>query len=81
MPELQQPHLERPDLEERPSPATTTAQRGTGILLAVGAVVVAAVIGGYVLIGTPGLHQPVAKAPGQPTDVAQEPAPATPATR
>jgi hypothetical protein len=38
-------------------------------------------IGGYVLIGTPGLHHPVARAPGQPTDVAQQPAPSTPATR
>jgi hypothetical protein len=74
------PELQRPDLEERPNPATT-AQRGTGILLVLGAVVVAALIGGYVLIGTPGLHHPVARAPGQPTDVAQQPAPSTPATR
>ena len=40
--------------------------------LAVGAVVVAALIGAYVLIGTPGLHRPVANAPGasrQPIDV------------
>ncbi len=80
MPELEHPHLERPDLDERPSPAPT-AQRGGGVFLAVGAVVVAALVGVYVLIGTPGLHRPVAKAPGQPTDVAQQPAPATPATR
>ena len=73
------PQLERPDFE-RPSPIPT-AQRGGGFFLAVGAMVVAALIGAYVLIGTPGLHQPVAKAPGQPADVAQEPAPATPATR
>ncbi|MFI5029466.1 MAG: hypothetical protein ACHQPH_02070 [Reyranellales bacterium] len=74
------PHLERPELDERPSP-TPTAQRGGGFLLAVGAVVVAALIGAYVLVGTPGLHRPVASAPGQPTDVAQQPAPSTPATR
>lgn len=73
------PHLEPPDLDERPIPAPT-AQRGSGFFLAVGAVVVAALIGAYVLVGTPGLYRPVAKAPGQPTDVAQEPAPATPAT-
>lgn len=68
------PHLERPELDERPSPPST-AQRGGGFLLAVGAVVVAALIGAYVLVGTPGLHRPVASAPGQPTDVAQQPAP------
>jgi hypothetical protein len=57
-----------PDLERRPP----TAESGGRLYLAVGAVVVAVLIGAYVLIGTPGLHQPVAKAP----DVAQQPAPA-----
>ena len=66
--------LDRPDIE-RPIPAPT-AQRGSGFFLVVGAVVVAALIGAYVLVGTPGLHQPVAQAPA---NVAQEPA--TPATR
>jgi hypothetical protein len=81
MPQLQQPHLERPDLE-RPSPIPT-AQRGGSFYLALGAVVVAAVIGAYVLVGAPGLYQPVAKGPSQATDVAQQPAPspAPPATR
>lgn len=75
------PHLDRPDIE-RPIPAPT-AVRGGSFYLALGAVVVAALIGVYVLVGTPGLHQPVAKAPASApaTDVAQEPAPATPATR
>ena len=68
------PRLEHPDLDERPLPAPT-AQRGGGFFLAVGAVVVAALIGAYVLLGTPGLYRPVAKAPGQPANVAQEPAP------
>lgn len=82
MPELERPHLERPDLDERPSPAPT-AQRGGGFFLALGAVVVAALIGVYVLVGAPGLYHPVARAPGQPTDVqstavAQQPAPSTP---
>jgi hypothetical protein len=74
------PHLERPDLDERPIPVPT-AQRGGGLFLVVGAVAVAALIGVYVLIGTPGLYRPVASAPGQPANVAQEPVPATPATR
>lgn len=69
MPDLERPNLEQPDLE-RPGPAPT-AERGGGFYLAVGAVVVAALVGAYVLVGTPGLHQPVAKAPA----VAQEPAP------
>jgi hypothetical protein len=67
------PDLERPDLE-RPIPVPT-AERSGAFYLAVGAVVVAALIGAYVLIGTPGLHQPVAKAPDTPPAVAQEPAP------
>ena len=56
-----------PDLD-RPGPAPT-AERGGGIYLAVGAVVVAALIGVYMLVGAPGLYTPVAKAP----DVAQQP--------
>jgi len=68
------PHLEPLDLDERPNPAPTT-QRGGGFFLAVGAVVVAALIGAYVLVGSPGLYRPVAKGPGQPANVAQEPAP------
>ena len=64
------PNLERPE----PIP---TAERGGSFYLALGAAMVAALIGAYVLIGTPGLHQPVAKSPA----VAQEPAPPPPATR
>ena len=78
------PHLERPDLDERPIPVPTAQRRG-GFYLAVGAVVVAALIGAYVLVGTPGLYRPVARAPGQPadvqpTDVAQQPVPSTQST-
>jgi hypothetical protein len=74
------PNLGRPDLE-RPDPVPT-AERSGGFYLAAGAVVVAALIGAYVLIGTPGLYQPVAKGPSQPTgaqptDVAQQPTPST----
>ena len=79
------PHLERPDLDERPSLSPTTRGSG-GFFLGVGAMVVAALIGAYVLIGTPGLHRPVARAPGQPTnaqptDVAQQPAASSEPTR
>jgi hypothetical protein len=56
---------------ERPDPVPT-AERGGGLYLAAGAVVVAALIGVYMLVGAPGLYTPVAKAP----DVAQQPAPA-----
>ncbi len=65
------PNLEPPELE-RPGPAPTAGRGGT-FYLAVGAVVVAALVGAYVLIGAPGLHQPVAKAPA----VAEEPAPSS----
>jgi hypothetical protein len=69
------PQLDRPDIE-RPIPAPT-AERGSGFFLALGAVVVAALVGAYVLIGAPGLYQPVAKGPANlaPANVAQEPAP------
>ena len=60
-----------PELERRPP----TAESSGGFSLVVGAVVMAALVGAYVLIGTPGLHQPVAKAPAPPAAVAQEPAP------
>jgi hypothetical protein len=66
----------RPDLE-RPS-AAPTAERGGGFYLVVGAIVVAALVGAYVLVGTPGLHQPVDKGPAA---VAQEPAPPSPTPR
>jgi hypothetical protein len=61
-----------PDLERRPP----TAEKGGRGYLVAGAVVVAALVGAYVLIGTPGLHQPVASAPGQAADVAARPTPA-----
>ena len=79
------PRLERPDFDERPIPFPT-AQRGGAFFLAMGAVVVSALIGAYVLLGAPGLYRPVASAPGQPTsvqptDVAQQPGSAQPTPR
>jgi hypothetical protein len=68
-----------PDPERRPP----TAESGGGFYLAVGAVVVAALVGAYVLVGTPGLHLPVDKGPvDKGPVVAQEPAPpASPSPR
>jgi len=61
-----------PELERRPP----TAESSSGFYLAVGAVVVAALVGVYMLVGSPGLHQPVAKAPATASEtVAQQPAP------
>ena len=55
---------------------------GGGLYFIVGALVVAVLVGAYVLMGTPGLHTQVANAPaGQKIYVQQPatPAPATPA--
>jgi hypothetical protein len=44
---------------------------GGGLYLIIGALVVAVLVGAYILMGTPGLHTQVAKAPAdQVTDVA-----------
>jgi len=56
---------------------------GGGLYLIVGAVVVAVLVGAYVLIGAPGLHTQVAKAPaGEVTGATvgrpETPAPASP---
>ncbi len=51
----------------------TTA--GGGRFLAVGALVVAVLIGAYVLMGTPGLHTQVARAPAVLNDVTAPPIP------
>jgi hypothetical protein len=59
------------------------ATGGGGLYFIVGVLVVAVLVGAYILMGTPGLHTQVAKAPaGQGIDVTVEqsgtPAPATP---
>ena len=63
MPDLDRAGLDQPDLD-RPNPAPT-AERGSSFYLVIGAVVVVALIGAYWIVGTPGLHQPVAKAPAR----------------
>ncbi len=68
--------------------STTTVVSGSsgGLYFIVGALAVAVLVGGYVLMGMPGLHSQVANAPGgsgQKIDVTvnppSAPAPATPA--
>lgn len=66
-------------------PQTTVVTRapaaGGGLYFIVGALVVAVLVGGYFMLGMPGLHHQVANAPGQKIDVTvQQPAaPAAPA--
>jgi hypothetical protein len=60
-------------------PTTTVVTRepaaGGGLYFIVGALVVAVLVGGYFMLGMPGLHTQVAKAPGQKVDVTiQQPA-------
>jgi hypothetical protein len=68
--------------------STTTVVRessGGGLYFIVGALVVAVLVGAYILMGMPGLHSQVANAPGsgQKIDITvqqpSKPAPATPA--
>jgi hypothetical protein len=63
--------------DDRSTPRDT--REGSGLPLVAGALLVAGLVGTYVLLGTPGLHTQVAKAPaGQPIDVTLE-QPSTPA--
>ena len=71
-----------------PRPTTTVVTNGGtggGFYFLIGAVVVAVLVGAYVLIGTPGLHSQVASSPGQPSQKVDitvqqpKPAPAAPA--
>jgi hypothetical protein len=72
----------RTDIHVTPAPATA----GGGLYFIVGALVVAVLIGAYLMLGAPGLHSNVARAPDRDADVTVEqprapaqPAPANPA--
>jgi len=71
------------DHDRIPTAVVGETTGGGGLYLIVGAVVVAVLVGAYVLIGAPGLHTQVAKAPaGEVTDATvgrpEAPAPASP---
>jgi hypothetical protein len=71
------------DYDRSPTSVVRETTGGGGLYFIVGALVVAVLIGAYVLIGTPGLHTQVANAPGggQRVDVTvQQPSPPAPAT-
>jgi hypothetical protein len=72
------------DYDRRPT--TVVNNSGSGVYFIIGALVVAVLVGAYVLIGSPGLHSQVANAPGQPSQKVDitvqqpaKPAPAAPA--
>lgn len=78
-----------PDYDPNRTTVVTSSGGGNGgLYFVVGMLVVAVLIGAYILLGTPGLHTQVANAPagasgGQKVDVTVQPpsnpAPATPA--
>ena len=48
---------------DRPAPTVRETTAGGGLYLSLGALVVAVLVGAYVLMGTPGLHTQIASAP------------------
>ena len=64
--------------EDRSTPLVPETTARSGFPLMAGALLVAVIVGAYILLGTPGLHTQVAKAPvGQPVDVTIEQQPGT----
>lgn len=57
--------LNHPDLNRAPLPVVTRKPATGGFYVFVGALVVAVLIGGYVMLGMPGLHTQVVHLPGQ----------------
>jgi hypothetical protein len=54
------------DLDPRPVPVVSrTPTAGSSLYVTVGALVVVLLVGGYVMLGMPGLHTQVAHMPGQ----------------
>jgi len=77
-----------PDYDPRPTTTVVNSgSSGGGFYFLIGALVVAVLVGAYVLNGTPGLRSQIASAPGQPSqkvDITVQqpkaaPAPAAPA--
>ena len=73
------------DYNDRPTSVNVTRSSGGGLYVIVGALLVLVLVGGYVMLGMPGLNTQVAKAPvpSQKIDVTvQQPAaPAAPGRR
>ncbi len=71
------------DYNDRPTSVTVTRSSGGGLYFVVGALLVLVLVGGYVMLGMPGLNTQVAKGP-TPTEqkidvtVQQPAAPAAP---
>jgi hypothetical protein len=66
----------RTDIHVTPGPTTS----GGGLYFIVGALVMAVLVGAYFLLGAPGLHSNVARAPDRNVNVTiEQPAPPTPA--
>jgi len=54
------------DLDRRPLPVVSrNPTAGSSLYVMVGALVVVVLVGGYVILGMPGLHTQVAHMPGQ----------------
>jgi hypothetical protein len=71
------------DYDRRPTTVNVepVSSGNGGLYFLVGALLVAVLVGGYIMIGAPGLHTNVARGPDQKIDVTvQQPAPPTPAT-
>ena len=71
------------DYDRRPTTVYVEPVRsGGGLYFLVGLLMAAVLVGGYVMIGAPGLHSNVARSPDQKIDITVQPAaPATPAPR
>jgi len=61
--------------------ASTTPSGGGGLYLLVGALVVSALVAAYFLLGAPGLHTDIARAPDRDITVTVEQPPAQPAPK
>jgi len=68
---------------DRPTSVTVTRGSGRGLYFIVGALLAAVLVGGYLMLGMPGLNPQVARSPTQKIDVTvQQPAaPAAPNRR
>jgi hypothetical protein len=62
-----------PDFDRLPPPVATRAPAGGGLYFIVGAVVIAILVGDYLVLGTPGLHWPAPSTTSRNIDVVVAP--------